>query len=72
MKEQVVIIGEFENKLYAEIAKRDLKTAGISADILKDCDGVFFSLLYQAEGVLLIVPDTKVEEAKKILQTKFI
>ena len=72
MKKHEVIIGEFENNLYAEIAKRDLKNAGINANILKECDGVYLSLLYQAEGVLLIVPDTKVEEAKKILQTKFI
>jgi len=71
MKEQKVIIGEFENKLYAEIAKRDLKAAGINANVLKDGSGAFLPLLSQAEGVHLIVPDIQVEEAKKILQTKF-
>jgi hypothetical protein len=29
MKEQKVIVGEFEDGLYAEIARRDLKAAGV-------------------------------------------
>ena len=72
MKGPELIGGEFENELYAEIAKRDLRAAGINANILIDGCGVFLPLLSQVEGVQLIVPDTQIEEAKKILQTKFI
>ncbi|MCX6150341.1 MAG: hypothetical protein NTX22_07470 [Ignavibacteriales bacterium] len=72
MNGKQIVIGIFENESYALIAKRDLRAVGISAYILKDGGGVFFPLLSQAEGVQLIIPDTQLEEAKKILQTKFI
>ena len=72
MKEHTMIVGEFENELYAEVAKRDLMEAGIKAHILRDGGGVLFQLLNQAEAVKLIVPDAQLEEAKKILKTKFI
>ncbi len=44
MKEQKVIIGEFEDELYAEIARRDLEAAGISATRLKDNGRVIIKL----------------------------
>ena len=72
MKGPELIVGEFENELYAEIAERDLRAAGINVKILKDYRNVFLPVLSQAEGVLLIIPDTQVEEAKKILKTRFI
>jgi len=72
MNDHQIIIGIFENEFYAVIAKRELKEAGIKANILKEGGGVFLPLLSQAEGVQLIVPDTQVEKAKTILKTKFI
>jgi len=67
-----VIIGIFENEMYAVIAKRDLRSVGIRANILKEGGGVFLPLMRQADGVQLMVPDTQVEEAKKRLKTKFV
>ena len=72
MNNHQIVIGIFENEFYAIIAKRELKEAGIKANILKEGGGVFLPLLSQAEGVQLIVPDTQVEKAKTILKTKFI
>jgi hypothetical protein len=72
MNDQQIVIGIFENEFYAIIAKRELKEAGINANILKECGGVFLPLLNQAEGVQLIVSDTQVEKAKTILKTKFV
>jgi hypothetical protein len=71
MNGKQVVIGIFENEMYAVIAKRDLRSVGIKANILKEGGGVTFNLLNQAEGMQLMVPDTQVEEAKKILKTKF-
>jgi len=71
MKENEVIVGEFENELYAEIAKRDLRKVGINANINKSDRGLFFTLLSHTDGIQLIVPDTQVEEARKILKIRF-
>ncbi|MCX6175564.1 MAG: hypothetical protein NTZ27_12495 [Ignavibacteriales bacterium] len=72
MNDKKVVIGIFENELYAIIATRELREAGIKANILKDGSNVTSYLLHQTEGVPLMVPDTQVEEVKKILQIKFI
>ena len=72
MNDNKIVIGIFENELYDIIAKRELKEAGINANILKEDSGVTLHLLHQTEGVQVLVPDTQAEEAKKILQTKFI
>jgi len=72
MNEHQIVIGIFENEFYAIIAKRDLRAFGIKANILKDGGGVSLPLIKQVEGVQLIVPDSQVEEAKKILNTKFV
>lgn len=71
MKEQKVIVGEFEDELYAEIARRDLEAAGISANILKGNGSVFILFSEQDKAVQLVIPGTKIEEAKKILARKF-
>jgi len=71
MGDKQVIIGIFENEMYAIIAKRDLRAVGIKANLLKDGGGVTLNLLDLAEGIQLMVPDTQVEEAKKILRAKF-
>jgi len=71
MKEHEVIVGEFENELYAEIARRDLRKVGINANINKSDRGFFFTLLSHTDGIQLIVPDTQVEEARKILKIRF-
>jgi len=71
MEEQKVIVGEFEDKLYAEIAKRDLEAAEISANILKDDTEVFILFSNEVKGVQIVIPGTQIEKAKKILSTKF-
>jgi len=71
MNSKQVVIGIFENEMYAIIAKRDLRSVGIKANILKEGGGVTLNLLNQAEGIQLMVPDAQVEEAKKLLKTKF-
>lgn len=72
MEEQNVIVGEFENKLYAEIAQRELLEAGIKARILRDDPNTFVVFSEQPRGVLLVIPGAQVEDAKKILEVKFI
>jgi hypothetical protein len=45
MKEPEVIVREFENESYPEIAKRDLRAAGINVKIFKDHCSVFLPML---------------------------
>jgi predicted metal-binding protein len=71
MKEQKVIVGEFEDELYAEIARRDLEAAGISTTKLKDNDNVIILFSKQDKTVQLIIPVTQLEQARKILERKF-
>jgi len=59
MNDKQVVIGIFENELYAIIAKRDLKAVGINATILKEGGGVTLHLLHQTEGVQVLVPETQ-------------
>jgi hypothetical protein len=72
MPEKNVVIGIFENELYAVIAKRNLREAGIKASILKEGGGVTLHLMHQAEGVKILVPELQEKIAKEILQIKFI
>ncbi len=72
MKEQEVIVGEFENELYAEIVEKDHRAVGINANILKVGYGGMFPSLQKTDAVKLLVAKTQEEKAKKILQTKFI
>lgn len=72
MKEQKVIVGEFENELYASIAKRDLEQAGINASIIKNETDVFMFFSDKLKVVHLVIPKTEIERAKKILDIKFI
>ena len=71
MEEQKVIVGEFENELYAKKKKRELESAGINANILKEDSDVFIIFSEESKGVQLVIPGTQLEEAKKILNTKF-
>jgi hypothetical protein len=71
MNDKHIVIGIFENELYAIIAKRDLREAGIKANILKEGGGVTLHLLHQAEGVKVLVPETQEQIAKQILHTRF-
>lgn len=71
MKEHEVIVGEFENELSAELARSELISAGINADINKHDSDLYLSLLKQSGGVQLIVSDAQFEKAKKILESKF-
>jgi hypothetical protein len=72
MEEDIVIVGEFEDNFYAEIAQRELRAVGICANILKDDKNVVVSMLNKIRGVQLLVPNNQVEEAKKILEKKFV
>jgi len=71
MKEQKIIVGEFEDELYAEVARRDLEAAGISATKLKNNRRIIMKLTQQNRTVQLIIPVTQLEQAKKILERKF-
>jgi len=72
MKENKVILGEFEDENYAEIAKRDLITAGIKANVRKEI--MDNSTLYSqwTERVKIFVPTTQLEEARKVMTTRFV
>lgn len=72
MKENKVILGEFEDELYAEVARRELITAGIQANILKDRNIKSSPVMQCTERIKLVVIDTQLEEARKILTAKFI
>lgn len=72
MEEQKIIVGEFENEMYAEIAKTDLEAAGINANIIKNDADVFIFFSNDTDGVQLVTPGTQIEKAKKILERKFI
>ncbi|MBU2493051.1 MAG: DUF2007 domain-containing protein [Bacteroidetes bacterium] len=67
-----VIVGEFENESYAIIAKNHLGKSGIKADILKRRNKEFIQHSSIFEGVRITVYETQLEDAKKILETKFI
>ena len=53
MNEQKVILGEFEDEFYAEVARRDLEAAGIRATVIKGNSNLFilFSEQYIAVGL---------------------
>jgi hypothetical protein len=72
MEQQKVIVGEFENERYAEIAKRDIEFAEINANIIKNDDNIFIFFPDETNGVQLVIPGTQVEKAKQILEIKFI
>jgi hypothetical protein len=68
MKEKQIVVGEYENEIYAEIAKGHLESSGITAFIIKG--GGMVPSLQNTEGVQLVVIETQSEKAKKILQGK--
>ena len=71
MNEQKRVVGEFEDELYAEIARRDLEAAGISATKHKDNGSVIILFSQQDKTVQLMIPVTQLEQAKIILERKF-
>ncbi|MCJ7553086.1 MAG: hypothetical protein MUO34_04305 [Ignavibacteriaceae bacterium] len=71
MEVQKVIVGEFENELYAEIEKKDLEAAGIKANISEDDTDIFILFSNEDKGVQLVIPRAQIEKAKKILEKKF-
>ena len=72
MKEHKVIVGEFEDEIYAEIARRDLEAAGINVTKHKDNESVIFLFSQEDKTVQLMIPVTQLEKAKKVLERKFI
>lgn len=70
MKERQVVVAQYENEIDAEIAKGHLKASGITASIIKDDGGGMLPSLQNAEGVQLLVAETKSEEARRILQSR--
>ena len=71
MNEQKIIVGEFEDELHAEIARKDLEVVGISATKLKDNGSVIILFSQQDKTVQLMISVTQLEQAKKILERKF-
>jgi hypothetical protein len=71
MNEQKVILGEFEDELYAEVARRDLEAAGIRATVIKDNRNLFILFSEQDKAVRLVISGTQIEKAKQILKTEF-
>ena len=71
MNKQKVILGEFEDEFYAEVARRDLEAAGIRATVIKDNSNLFILFSEQDKAVRLVIPGTQIEKAKQILKTKF-
>lgn len=71
MNENKIVIGIFENELYAIIAQNNLREAGINASILKQFGGIFLPFVTQVDGVPLMVSSREEEKARKILETKF-
>ena len=72
MKRQEIILGEFENEMYARIARRELIIAGINSNIIKEDIAATSSSVQNKERVRLIITDNQLEAAKKVLATKFI
>ena len=71
MNSRQLVIGIFENEMYAKIAKKDLRAVGIHANFLKEGRGIKFNFLNRTEEIQLMVPEDRVEEAIKLLKTKF-
>ena len=67
MNEQKVILGELEDGLYAEVARRDLEAAGIRANVIKDNSNLFILFSEQDKAVRLVIPVTQIEKAKQIM-----
>ncbi len=72
MEAQKIIVGEFENEMYAEIAKKDLEAAGINANIIKNDADVFIFFSDDTDRVQLVIPGPQIEKAKQILKKRFI
>lgn len=65
LKQQEVIVDEFENECYAEIANRDLELTRIKTNIIKNDNDVFIFFSDAADEVQLVIPGIQVEKTKK-------
>ena len=72
MKTHKVILGEFEDELYAEVARRELISRGIRANIIKERTVKTSPVMQCTERVKLLVIDSQLEEAREILTKRFI
>jgi hypothetical protein len=70
-EQKEMVVQCFENELDAEIAKWHLEAEGIEAYIIKDDAGGMFPSLQQPAGVQLLVSETRLAEAMKLLRQKF-
>jgi len=70
LKETQVVVGEYDNEIDAEIAKGHLKASGITASIIKDDGGGMLPSLQNAGCVQLLVAESQMEEARKLLQSR--
>jgi hypothetical protein len=68
VKERKSIIGVYDNFLLAEVAKRELKAAGITSTILNYNRIPMGSMPEQLSNVNLAVPFAQFSEAKKYLK----
>lgn len=72
MRTDEVILGEFEDEVYAKIARRELIMVGIKAKVHKERNVSSAPIMLCTERVRLIVNNTQVEKARKILTARFI
>lgn len=67
-----VVVGEFENAYYANVARRDLLNAGIETSIRVSKNFVVQPRQVDPDAVRLIVDQDQLELAEKILVKKFV
>lgn len=72
MESHKVVVGEFENAFYANVARRDLLNAGIETSIRGSENCVVLPWQIEPEAVRLIVDQDQLELAEKILVKKFV
>ncbi len=67
-----VVVGEFENAFYANVARRDLLNAGIETSIRRSENFIVKPWQIEPDAVRLIVDQDQLELAEKILVKKFV
>lgn len=67
-----VVVGEFENTFYANVARRDLLNAGIETSFRDSDNCIVQPWQIEAEAVRLIVDQEQLELAEKIIVKKFV
>ncbi len=69
MSEDMVLLQTFNNEVEAEIARGELRAAGIEAVVLKDDAGGMYPFLQGASGVRLMVAPEDLDQAQDVLES---